>query len=522
MLAALAPDVLVLGGDYVFLEVNERDGARARGARRGRAGAHQARGARQPRPVDAPPPHRARARARRLPRADQRRAPLAGAARRFAIVGIDEPWTGRADGARAFAASDAPIKIAVSHAPEGLAVRRRARREALAVRPHARRPDRAAQRARSSCTARSGAAGRRACISLADMHLFVSRGLGLVDVPLRAYAPVRRVAVHAAVKGVSRRGFLGILSARDAQGQLLGDALKTLKLPLLLNTYYRRFVVRVARVREPRVAHRHPDAGRRQRRRRGHRAADGRGRWIRSRRRRTAADTTSTLVDNCDVDGGSIDGGDAGRGRRRSAVVVHGDVQLREPRRLRALRRDAGDRTPTIPRPPTDSSASTTPPIAFCGRGAMAIDVDFDGHTRIGGEIVIPISPTARLHRQDAVARDEGERRRAVRTCRFTVLLVTTAIRAEERRSADHHRLGSTVSVVLPDMPDASADRGHSNLAARFTAQLTPYIGTVYIDEIDVQRHARRRRATTALSTRAPIDARDGGAGDVRDAPAGS
>jgi len=188
MLAALAPDVLVLGGDYVFLEVNqamareleERVAAVPARTKLAVLGNH-----------DLWTHHHLIERA--LERAgcrvlinDAQRLPPPHD--RFAIVGIDEPWTGRADGGRAFAASDAPIKIAVSHAPEGLPfVEGRGAKLLLCGHTHGgqialpRGP-----------VVVHGPLGRRwpsGLHHLAGMHLFVSRGLGLVDVPLRAYAP---------------------------------------------------------------------------------------------------------------------------------------------------------------------------------------------------------------------------------------------------------------------------------------------------------------------------------------------
>ena len=188
LLAQLAPDVLVLGGDYVFLDVNqamareleERVAAVPARTKLAVLGNH-----------DLWTHHELIERA--LERAgcrvlinDAQRLPPPHD--RFAIVGIDEPWTGRADGGRAFAASDAPIKIAVSHAPEGLPfVEGRGAKLLLCGHTHGgqialpRGP-----------VVVHGPLGRRwpsGLHHLAGMDLFVSRGIGLVDVPLRAYAP---------------------------------------------------------------------------------------------------------------------------------------------------------------------------------------------------------------------------------------------------------------------------------------------------------------------------------------------
>jgi predicted MPP superfamily phosphohydrolase len=188
MLASLAPDVLVLGGDYVFLEVNERM-------------------ARELEQRVAAVPARTKVAVlgnhdlwthhhlieRALERAgcrvlinDAQRLPAPHD--RFAVVGIDEPWTGRADGGRAFAASDAPINIAVSHAPEGLPfVEGRGAKLLLCGHTHG------GQIALpKGPVVVHGPLGRRwpsGLHHLAGIDLFVSRGIGLVDIPLRAYAP---------------------------------------------------------------------------------------------------------------------------------------------------------------------------------------------------------------------------------------------------------------------------------------------------------------------------------------------
>lgn len=188
MLASLAPDVLVLGGDYVFLDVNEsmarelEERVAAVPARTKLAvlGNH-----------DLWTHHDLIERA--LERAgcrvlinDAQRLPAPHD--RFAVVGIDEPWTGRADGGRAFAASDAPINIAVSHAPEGLPfVEGRGAKLLLCGHTHG------GQIALpKGPVVVHGPLGRRwpsGLHHLGGMHLFVSRGIGMVDIPLRAYAP---------------------------------------------------------------------------------------------------------------------------------------------------------------------------------------------------------------------------------------------------------------------------------------------------------------------------------------------
>ncbi len=188
LLASLAPDVLVLGGDYVFLEVNhamareleERVAAVPARTKLAVLGNHDLW-------THHPLIERALERAGcRVLVNDAHRLPPPHD--RFAIVGIDEPWTGRADGARAFAASDAPIKIAVSHAPEGLPFVE-GRGAKLLLCGHTHGGQIALPRGPVIV---HGPLGRRwpsGLHHLAGMHLFVSRGIGMVDVPLRAYAP---------------------------------------------------------------------------------------------------------------------------------------------------------------------------------------------------------------------------------------------------------------------------------------------------------------------------------------------
>jgi len=191
LIAEAQPDVLVLGGDYVFLEVTPAM-ARELEARvaavpartkvavlgnhdlwtdhtlieaaLGRAGArvlvNDA--------VRLPPPHD-----------------------HLAVIGIDEPWTGEADGARAFAAPDAvdaPLKVAVSHAPEGLPFVE-GRGAHLLLCGHTHGGQIALPR---GPVVVHGPLGRRwpsGLHEVGDLRLFVSRGLGAVDVPLRAFAP---------------------------------------------------------------------------------------------------------------------------------------------------------------------------------------------------------------------------------------------------------------------------------------------------------------------------------------------
>jgi predicted MPP superfamily phosphohydrolase len=188
LMAQAAPDVLVLGGDYVFLEVTpamareleERVAAVPARTKVAVMGNHDLW-------TDDALIERALARAgARVLINDALRLPAPHD--QIAIVGLDEPWTGRPDGARAFAATDAPIKIAVSHAPEGFPFVE-GRGAGLLLCGHTHGGQIALPR---GPVVVHGPLGRRWPSGLhrvGDLQLFVSRGLGAVDVPLRAYAP---------------------------------------------------------------------------------------------------------------------------------------------------------------------------------------------------------------------------------------------------------------------------------------------------------------------------------------------
>jgi predicted MPP superfamily phosphohydrolase len=188
-LAAWAPDVLVLGGDYVFLDVTPAMAARltelvamvpaatklavlgnhdlwtderviVRALERGGVRVLVNESVRLPAPHDD-----------------------------VAIVGMDEPWTGEPDPDAAFAGidDDAPVRIAVTHAPEGIPMIR-GRGASLLLCGHTHGGQVALP---SGPVIVHGPMGRKYPTGLYDvdgMHLYVSRGLGTVDLPLRLYA----------------------------------------------------------------------------------------------------------------------------------------------------------------------------------------------------------------------------------------------------------------------------------------------------------------------------------------------
>ncbi len=188
-LAEQAPDVLVLGGDYVFLEATAAkadliarlvarvavatkiavlgnhdlwtDHALIEAAlERGGARVLVNRALRLPAPHDD-----------------------------VALVGLDDPWTGAPDADRAFAeAADAAVRIAVVHAPEGYPFVRD-RGAALMLCGHTHGGQIAAP---GGPIVVHGHLGRRWPAGLYDIDglpLFVSRGIGAVEIPLRLYAP---------------------------------------------------------------------------------------------------------------------------------------------------------------------------------------------------------------------------------------------------------------------------------------------------------------------------------------------
>jgi predicted MPP superfamily phosphohydrolase len=190
-LAEARPDLLVLGGDYVFLDATpERArelGARVRAVPAARKvavmGNHDLwthHGMLEDALREAGVEVLVNASTRLAPPHDD-----------VAVVGLDEPWTGRADGARAFAgAAGAALTIAVCHAPDGLP-EIRGRGAALFLSGHT-HGGQLALPGGVPVLLPGGVWARRfphGVHELEGMTVFVSRGVGGVEIPMRVFAP---------------------------------------------------------------------------------------------------------------------------------------------------------------------------------------------------------------------------------------------------------------------------------------------------------------------------------------------
>jgi predicted MPP superfamily phosphohydrolase len=108
-----------------------------------------------------------------------------------AVVGLDDPWTGAPDGDRAFAgAAGAAVTIAVCHSPGGFP-HARGRGAALFLSGHTHGGQVALPGSRPVVLP-GGSWARRFPHGLhrdGDTAVFVSRGVGGVELPIRTYAP---------------------------------------------------------------------------------------------------------------------------------------------------------------------------------------------------------------------------------------------------------------------------------------------------------------------------------------------
>ncbi len=105
-----------------------------------------------------------------------------------AILGLDEPWTGAPDGPRAIAAcGDATTRIAIAHAPDALP--HLEGDVALLVCGHTHGGQVALPRRPLYVHGRYGKRYPFGMHAIEGGHLFVSRGLGGVEIPVRLFAP---------------------------------------------------------------------------------------------------------------------------------------------------------------------------------------------------------------------------------------------------------------------------------------------------------------------------------------------
>jgi uncharacterized protein len=187
-IAEARPDVLALGGDYVSLEVTDAIACRLEALVAG---------------VPAPLKVAVLGNHDLWTRHDViERALAAGGARVLlnetvklpppyddvALVGLDDPWTGVIDPDRAFAAADAPVKVVLAHAPESVpSVQGRGAQLLMCGHTHG-----GQVAAPWGPFAVQGPLSRRwphGLYRLDDFHLFVSRGVGYSDLPVRSFAP---------------------------------------------------------------------------------------------------------------------------------------------------------------------------------------------------------------------------------------------------------------------------------------------------------------------------------------------
>lgn len=189
LLSEAAPDVLVLGGDYVFLEAT---------AERARELRDRVRGVAAPIKLAVMGNHDlwthhelieealAEAGARVLVNDAVR---LPSPHDDVAILGLDDPWTGQPDGARAVAAcGDAAVKLGVCHSPDGVPFVR-GRGVSLLLTGHTHGGQIALPGPRPIIV--PGPLGKRWPFGLHredDLTLFVSRGVGTTELPIRTFA----------------------------------------------------------------------------------------------------------------------------------------------------------------------------------------------------------------------------------------------------------------------------------------------------------------------------------------------
>jgi len=188
LLAAEALDLLLLGGDYVFLEADARK-ARALAAFVRRAGA--------PHTVAVLGNHDLWTDHALLERSlvdvgvtilVNANVRLPGRHRELALVGLDEPWTGAPDAARAFqGAETASARLVLCHSPDGLPFID-GRDAALFVCGHTHGGHVALPWGPIVVPGRVGKVLHAGFHEAYGAQVFVSRGLGGIEIPIRTFA----------------------------------------------------------------------------------------------------------------------------------------------------------------------------------------------------------------------------------------------------------------------------------------------------------------------------------------------
>jgi hypothetical protein len=221
--------------------------------------------------------------------------------------------------------------------------------------------------------------------------------------------------------------------------------------------------------------------------------------------------------DSCDVDGGA-DGGDAG------AVVDAGGPSVctamfnfESPAGCGLYGATLGN---NVDNPPQTAGFTNLrhSALARCGRGSMAVDVDFDTAARTGGEIIVTISPsgtasfTGKTLSLSMMGSADGG------NSRFYVYLIANGT-FQPVLMAPITTTWQSFSVSLP-VPDAGAASTENVMSISLEAfgRGANYKGTIYIDELDVRDTAPDGGANDG----GPSDARDAAPGDARDAPSGN
>lgn len=104
------------------------------------------------------------------------------------IVGLDDPWTGQVDPDKAFTGADAPVKVVLTHAPESVPLVE-GRGVGLLMCGHTHGGQVAAPWGPIMVEGRLSRRWPFGLHQVNGMHLFVSRGVGYSDLPLRSFAP---------------------------------------------------------------------------------------------------------------------------------------------------------------------------------------------------------------------------------------------------------------------------------------------------------------------------------------------